>query len=326
MCTGAAALEPPGRPCHGSAMTSPMLYTAVPLDRAHPLRRDPETLAARLASPERIVVPFWRDLSLVATPPAGVMVEGVAAAQVLDLAEQVALLGLMEGRPVIAADISGVAAEADGSGPALGLGGAWLPLRSAGPALPAADAGILAYARGLLLWHRRTRFCGSCGAPTEAREGGHLRVCLDGRCLAQHYPRTDPAVIMCVTDGDKVLLHRQHAWPPGMWSVLAGFVEPGESLEEAVAREVLEETGISVADVAYAGSQPWPFPSSLMIGFTARAIGGVLTVDSHELEDARWFGRAEIRRDFSEDHRDGSGPYLARHGTIARTLLDAWLG
>lgn len=302
-----------------------MLYTAVALDRAHELRRDPQELADLLASPGKIVVPLWRELSLVATPPAGILLHGTAAAQAVDLAGQVALLGLMDRQPVFAADISGVAAEADGSGPELGLGGSWLSLRNAGPALPAKDGGILAYARGLLLWHRRTRFCGSCGAPTEAREGGHSRICLDGSCATPHYPRTDPAVIMCVTDGDKVLLHRQPIWPPGMWSVLAGFVEPGEMLEEAVAREVLEETGIIVADVSYVGSQPWPFPSSLMIGFTARADGGTLVPCPHELEDARWFSRADIHRDFSDDHRDRGQPFLARPGTIARALLDEWL-
>jgi NAD+ diphosphatase len=304
-----------------------MLYTAVALDRAHELRRDPKELAEMQTSAGKIVVPLWRDLSLIGTPPSGIFLHGTTAAQVLDLAEQIALLGLMDGRPVFAADISGVEieAEADGGGPALGLGGSWLSLRNAGPALPAKDGGILAYARGLLLWHRRTRFCGSCGAPTESREGGHSRLCLDTRCATPHYPRTDPAVIMCVTDGDKVLLHRQPIWPPGMWSVLAGFVEPGEMLEEAVAREVLEETGIAVADVRYAGSQPWPFPSSLMIGFTARANGGTLMPCPHELEDARWFSRADIRRDFSDDNRDGGRPFLARPGTIARALLDEWL-
>lgn len=306
-------------------MTS-LLYTAVPLDRAHVLRRTPETLAALLAGPDKKVVPVWRELSLVTESATGLLLGGTAAAEILDLANQVVLLGLKDGHAVFAADISDVLPEADGTAPALGLGGRWASLRTAGPLLPADDGGILAYARGLLGWHRRTRFCGSCGAPTESRESGHLRLCLDGRCGAQHYPRTDPAVIMRVTDGDRVLLHRQPGWPPGMWSVLAGFVEPGETLEEAVAREVFEETGIEVAEVSYAGSQPWPFPSSLMIGFTARATGGTLTPDPHELEDARWFTRADIARDFSETHRDGGdGMFLPRPGTIARALLDAWL-
>lgn len=304
---------------------SPILYTAVPLDRAHALRRDPETLAALLAGSEKLVVPLWHELSLVADH-AGVLLAGTQAAEAIDLAGHTAFLGLAEGRPVFAADLSAVAAEADGAAPALGFPGRWANLRNAGPFLPQGEGGILAYARGLLVWHRHAQFCGRCGAPTEARDGGHMRVCLDSSCAAMSYPRTDPAVIMLVTDGERVLLHRQPAWPAGMWSVLAGFVEPGEALEDAVVREVFEETGIQVADVAYAGSQPWPFPSSLMIGFTARAVGGTLIPDPHELEDARWFTRADIARDFSDDHRDGQGPFLARPGTIARKLLDGWLG
>ncbi|HTH15052.1 MAG TPA: NAD(+) diphosphatase, partial [Magnetospirillum sp.] len=167
----------------------------------------------------------------------------------------------------------------------------------------------------------------SCGAPTEAREGGNMRQCLDARCNAQFYPRTDPAVIMRVTDGDNVLLHRQRAWPQGQWSVLAGFVEPGETLEEAVAREVREETGVEVADVAYEGSQPWPFPSSIMLAFSARADGGTLVPDQHELEDARWFSRDVILRTFDDAHRGkNTGLFLPMHGSISRWLMEAWLG
>jgi NAD+ diphosphatase len=184
----------------------------------------------------------------------------------------------------------------------------------------------LATGRALVNWHRTTTFCGRCGSPTEAREGGHVRVCLDVTCNAQHYPRTDNAVIMQVTDGENILLHRQPSWPAGMWSVLAGFVEPGETLEQAVVRETHEETGIIVDDIRYAGSQPWPFPASLMVGFTARAIGGQLCPDPHELEDARWFSRADIAAHFSDAHRNSNaGPYLARPGSIARQMIDAWL-
>ncbi|HSV30338.1 MAG TPA: NAD(+) diphosphatase [Candidatus Omnitrophota bacterium] len=303
----------------------PLFYSAIPIDRAGHLRRDAQAMTGLLADPRRIVIPYWRELSLVA-PPKGLSFTGVQAAMLLDLADEVAFLGLAaDGAPVLAADISGVAPEADGAGPGLGLGGQWLALRTIVPAMDHGDSGLLAYARGLLGWLRRSRFCGSCGGPTEAREAGHVRACLDPHCGAQQYPRTDPAVIMLVEDGERVLLHRQHAWPAGMWSILAGFVEPGETLEEAVAREVFEETAITVADVRYAGSQPWPFPSSLMVGFTARATGIDLVPCPEELEDARWFSRAEIDRDFSDAHRhDGSGPFLANPGTIARQMLEAW--
>lgn len=304
-------------------MTPTMHYSAAPLDRAAHLRRDDQTMARLLADPRRRVIPLWRDLSLVLSERA-ILAGGTEAAMLLDLADTVVFLGLSGDVPVLAADISAVEADATGR-PGLGLAGTWAPLRAAGPSLAAGDAGLLAYGRGLLEWHRRARFCGQCGAPTESRQGGHVRACLDPHCGAQHYPRTDPAVIMLVEDGDRVLLHRQHGWPAGMWSILAGFVEPGETLEEAVAREVLEETGIRVDRVAYAGCQPWPFPSSLMIGFTARAVGGTLAPCPHELEDARWFSRAELDARFDDRHRqDGGGLFLAHPVTIARRVLEAW--
>ena len=155
------------------------------------------------------------------------------------------------------------------------------------------EAALLAYARGLMYWHRRHRFCGVCGAATDSRGGGHVRRCRNADEPHEHFPRTDPAVIMLVTHDDlegrgpAALLGRQSRWPDGMYSTLAGFVEPGESLEEAVAREVREETGVAVADVRYQASQPWPFPSSLMLGFRARAVTTGIDVDQRELQDAR---------------------------------------
>lgn len=302
----------------------PLLYCAIAIDRAAHLRRDTQALTALMADPGRRVIPYWRDLSLVDGAQA-VLLTGVPAAMVMDLADETAFLGLdASGAPVLAADISGQIPDADGV-PGLGLPGEWVPLRTQAPSMDHHDSGLLAYARALLGWLRRSRFCGSCGAPTEVREGGHARHCLDIHCGAQQYPRTDPAVIMLVEDGERVLLHRQPAWPAGMWSILAGFVETGETLEEAVAREVREETGILIGPPRYAGTQPWPFPSSLMIGFFARATGGILKPCEHELEDARWFTRAELDRDFSDAHRAGcSGLYLANPGTIARKMIEEW--
>lgn len=327
---------------------SDILYGAVPLDRAHTLRRDAEQLAALRRSPDKLVVPTWREMSLVnggsalaelsrhavfldraqAGEAAAVLARGTVAAELLDMAGDTVFLGLDSGgAPVFAADLSASEPDAGGGGPALGLGGAWMGLRAVGALLPAGDAGLLGYARAMMIWHRRNHFCGSCGAPTEAREGGHMRQCLDARCTAQAYPRTDPAVIMRVTDGDTILLHRQHPWPAGQWSVLAGFVEPGETLEEAVAREVREETGIEVADITYAGSQPWPFPGSVMLAYSARAVGGALAPDRHELEDARWFSRATLLEAFDDRHRaEKSGLYLPTSGSISRRLVDMWLG
>jgi len=318
-----------------------ILYSAVPLDRAHHIRRDALGLEAARNSPAKVVVPFWRELSLLAAdaPPsanaiflekgnaAAILGRGTQAAELMDLARQTVFLGLdKSGAPYFAADISGMDGEADGSGPNLGLGGAWQALRGMGGLLPPGEAALLGYARAILIWHRRARFCGSCGAPTEARDGGHVRQCVDPHCGAETYPRTDPAVIMRVTDKDNILLHRQAAWPAGQYSVLAGFVEPGETLEEAVAREVREETGILVADVKYAGSQPWPFPSSAMIAFSARAVGGILAPDPHELEDARWFARDQILAEFDERHRGkGTGLFLPTRGSIAWRLIQDWL-
>lgn len=306
-------------------MTS-LLFTAVALDRAAHLRRDPAVVDALRHGPDRLVAGFWRDLTLLRHGRA-LLAQGNEAARLLDLASHVVFLGLLEKRPVFAVDLAQMAAEADGSPPQWENGASWGELRAVGTSLPPEDAAILATGRALVNWHRTHVYCGRCGGPTESRDGGHVRTCLDQSCGAQHYPRTDNAVIMLVSDGDKVLLHRQPSWPTGMWSILAGFVEPGETFEQAVARETFEETGIIAGDIHYVASQPWPFPASLMVGFTARAMGGRLTVDRHELEDARWFSRADIAAGFSDAHRaDGSGrPYLARPGSIARIMLDAWL-
>lgn len=298
----------------------PIFLTGLALDRAHRQRAGADRLAD---DPGVAVVPLWRDLTLVTgEPPRAVLAHPAAAARLLAQAPDPVFLGLDGGRPLFAADLSSV--EGGEDGPDLGLGGRFVSLRGAGHLLPAGDGAVLAYARAMVLWHRRTRFCGSCGGATRATGGGHLRVC--SGCGLQAYPRTDPAVIMLVEDGPRVLLHRQRAWPAGMWSCLAGFVEPGETLEEAVARETLEETGIVVGGVRYVASQPWPFPASLMMAFTARAAGGTLAPDTAEIEDARWFDRAELAGFDDRNRESGQGPFLARPGTVARRLVDLWLG
>src|SRR3712207_4789566 len=162
-------------------------------------------------------------------------------------------------------------------------------LRTVGPALSSADAGLVVQAQALAEWHRSHRFCPWCGGGLVVSGGGYVLTCES--CARQQFPRTDPAVIMLVTDGERALLGRQASWPPGRFSTLAGFVDPGESLEQAVAREVMEEAGIVVSDVSYFGNQPWPFPASLMVGFFARAVSTTIALDDDELEDARWFTR-----------------------------------
>jgi len=200
-------------------------------------------------------------------------------------------------------------------------GGAFADLRSIGPALARREGALLAYARGLSHWHNRHGFCGVCGAATTTSAGGHVRVCTSEPCKAEHFPRTDPAVIMLVTHGDRCLLPRSTRWPTiPMHSTLAGFVEPGESLEDAVAREVKEEVGVDVVDVRYHSSQPWPFPASIMLGFTAEARDTTITLDDEEIVSANWFDRDFLRR---EHHPDEFR--LPRADSIARRLIQDWV-
>ncbi|MEZ5096738.1 MAG: NAD(+) diphosphatase [Nocardioides sp.] len=211
--------------------------------------------------------------------------------------------------------------------------GEWVGLRALLPALvagpraaaPVAEAPLLFHAVGLAEWRWATRFCPRCGGGLEARSAGHELVC--GVCGKAQFPRTDPAVIMVITagepgaDDERCLLGRQSAWPPGRYSTLAGFCEPGESLEDAVRREVREETGVEVGEVAYFGNQPWPFPGSLMLGFTGRALTTQIRVDGHELEDARWFTRAQMRAGAE------AGTLVLPGGvSISRSLVEHWYG
>lgn len=196
----------------------------------------------------------------------------------------------------------------------------YLGLREMGADLDDLDAGIVVHAVSLANWHATHTHCPRCGAPTIPENGGHTRRCTaDG---SEHYPRTDPAVIMAVVDDDgRLLLGRQKSWPAGRFSTLAGFVEPGESLEAAVRREVFEESGVHVDDVTYLGSQPWPFPASLMLGFTSHALSTEITRHDEELAEARWYSHAEMRTDIE------SGRLLVAPSiSIARKLIEHWYG
>jgi NAD+ diphosphatase len=278
-------------------VTPPNTFTGAALDRAGEHRRDDGWVAAQRADPAARAVLAGRD---------GVQVaDGRLALVPLEQVDgEPLLLGLDERGPVFAAEAAN---------------GGLLGLREAAASLPQAEGGLAAYAAALLGWHRSHRFCANCGRETEIREAGHVRTC--PRCGAEHHPRTDPVVIMLVVRGDEVLLGRQPTWPPGRYSALAGFVEPGESLEEAVAREVREEAKVEVGPPRYVSSQPWPFPASLMLGFVAPWVAGEPEIGDEELEDARWFTRAQV-----QDAVAGRGPLrLPPPLAIARRLVDGWV-
>jgi NAD+ diphosphatase len=300
----------------------PNFYAGAALERLAFYRRDAAWIAARLQEPATRLVPVWRAQNLVAatgTAPSAAWVTIERGRHLLVEVREVAFLGLYDSVPHFAIEVS----HLDDPTPVASLAEAatFTDLRAVGPLLERNEGALLAYARGLMHWHARHRFCGACGHATESMEAGHVRRCTNPACGAQHFPRTDPAVIMLVHDGgDRVVLGRQRQWPPGMHSVLAGFVEPGESLEDAVRREVAEEVAIAVADVRYHSSQPWPFPSSIMLGFTARALSADLRPALDELESARWFTRAELLAS-PEDERFR----MPRRDSIARRLLEDWL-
>src|SRR5918911_1246092 len=249
------------------------------LDRVGERRADVEWVQARLADPAARAVAVGRDGVLVTEgdPPAAALLGAASDGTPT-------LLGMQGDMPLFAVDLAGVEPP-----PGTRIAG----LRESSSSLPASDAALLAYATALLEWQRRSRFCGLCGAPNRLAEAGHLMVCTaEG---TQHHPRTDPVIIVLVTDGsERALLGRQAIWPAKRWSCLAGFVEPGESLEEAVAREVDEEAGVEVSEVSYISSQPWPFPANLMLGFHARWAGGEPHTRDEELEAVRWFDRETV--------------------------------
>jgi NAD+ diphosphatase len=236
------------------------------------------------------------------------------------------LLGLeADGTPLFAIDLEREAARdrpADdgswGGGPE--AGGRELALRAAGSELPRAEGGLAAYAVGLLNWHRRHRFCANCGAATTIVDGGFERIC--PRCDAHHFPRTDPVVIMTVEHAGRLLLGRRSGWPEGRLSVLAGFISPGESAEEAVVREVQEESGIVCRDPRFVTSQPWPFPASLMLGFHAESEGGEPRATDGELDEVRWVPADEV---VSAIRGDAAPFQMPGSVSIAHYLIERWV-
>ncbi|HQT89801.1 MAG TPA: NAD(+) diphosphatase [Acidiphilium sp.] len=293
--------------------TSPLLYTNADLDRAGPYRENPDWIEAARANPATRWIAYWRGQLLIDG-------DASAARAIIDAApppnSPSVFLGLWHDHPVFAADLSHHAE------PLAALArprGQFAELRAIASGLPASEAGLLATARGLLWWQSRHQFCGLCGGACTPERAGHVMRCT--ACRAEHFPRTDPAVIMLVYRDDRLLLGQSHKFPidRNFFSTLAGFVEPGESLEETVRREVFEEVGVRVGDVTYEASQPWPFPASLMLGFRAEARTETITLDTNEMRAARWFTPADIA------NRHALGFNLPPRDSIARRLIESFL-
>ena len=299
-------------------------FAGGPFDRAGHLRRDEAWLAPQLQHPEARFLPL-RQLNVLMRSDSGLSIGWRGPDEMRPFLERDAmtvLLGLKQGVPHFAVDISTHDAE-DAETPFKDAG-KFIDVRSAAMQCEGAEAAVLAQSRSLIDWHARHGFCAVCGQPTEPKEAGYMRQCTDQACNAQHFPRTDPVVIMLVFDGPRILLGRQAHFPPGVYSALAGFVEPGENIEEGVRREIMEEAQIKVGRVRYHSSQPWPFPSSLMIGCFADAESNDIHLDRAELEDARWYSRDELQA-MVENWNDLNAVRMPPPLSIAHQLAHGYL-
>ena len=285
-------------------------FAGNPLDRASERRADAEWIAAQWLEPSATVLPLWNGAPLVEGDPP--RLARVRPPESRD-PERLLFLGVEAGAPVFALDHEGETPP--------DLPGRFAELRGVAPDLPAAETGMAATAKSLFDWRRRHRFCANCGHPSEVREAGWKRVC--PACAAQHFPRTDPVVIMLALQDDRCLLGRAPSWGRGRFSALAGYLEPGETVEEACARELKEEAGLTAVAVSYHSSQPWPWPSQLMIGLLAEVAAGEARPDGVEIEELRWFTRDEARDLLAGRLPDASAPPPL---AIAHQLLRAWAG
>ncbi|HEU0225755.1 MAG TPA: NAD(+) diphosphatase [Steroidobacteraceae bacterium] len=288
----------------------PNVFAGPHVDRLKFAQADGATVARWIAEGSARLVPVWKSrCPLIRGPSPSACLLPVGSGPLAGIGtDDMILLGEYRGLAVFTTEIE---AEAP---PPLDGGAEFADLRLAASLLPHDEAGLVAYARAMISFRHRHRFCGSCGAPTRPERNGRVMTCTSEACRTEFYPRVDPAVIVLVTHGDRVLLGRQPEWPAGRYSTIAGFVEPGESLEDAVRREVLEETGIEAGAMSYQSSQPWPFPRSLMLGFRAEARTTDVKFGDAELEDARWFGRAEL----------ATGSMLPFPQSIAFRLVEEW--
>ena len=296
------------------------IFAGNPFDRADALRRDRQWLEAAVSNPSSRYLAFSKLNVLLAGADAVELV-WLSTAQVaaLDVAPAPIFLGLNDGAAHFAVDISAI------EDPLARLqqpGAEFRDCRMAAMSLPGEQTGIVAQARSQLDWHARHQFCSVCGSPTQAERGGHVRRC--GSCSAEHFPRTDPVAIMLIIDGDRCLLGQPAGRfaGTGLYTALAGFIDQGESIEEAVRREVKEEAGIDVGEVRYHSSQPWPFPSSLMIGCHGRATTTDIVIDDQELADVAWFSKADVAQALAGEHPEMQVPGPI---AIAHHLIRAWV-
>ena len=296
-------------------------FSGNPLDRASDRRGDSAWIADRLADPATRVIALWRGAPLVTEEGGAVRLSrlpvGLAAEAAKRPGEDLLFLGLGRGAAVFALDIEGDADPAEG--PLQGRG-RFQDLRSLATILTAEEAAVAATAKHVFEWQNRHRFCAACGHASAPADAGWKRVCPG--CRAEHFPRTDAVVIMLAVHEDRCLLGRNSAWPENRFSALAGFLEPGETLEEACARELKEEAGLEAISVAYHSSQPWPYPSTLMIGLIAQVSGAQAKPDQTELAEVRWLTREEARDVLAGRHEIHTPPPLA----IAHQLLKSWAG
>ena len=296
-------------------------FAGNPLDRASDKRGDADWLARQLASSESLGFALWNGQPFVEpSKDGGLQIAYLPAKLVGELAgglERLLFMGLWNDTAVFAVDMEGAANPAEG-GPLEGLG-KFEDLRAIALKVPDPDAAILATAKSMFEWRRRHQHCAVCGQPSEVREGGWKRQCPS--CEAEHFPRTDPVVIMLAVHGERCMVGRQERWPKGMFSALAGFLEPGESIEEACARELKEEAGLTAVRVRYHSTQPWPYPNSLMIGLIAEVADDQATPDQTEISEVRWFTRAEARDLIAGKIEGVNAPGRL---AIAAQLIRAW--
>lgn len=293
-------------------------FTSLTLDRAPRRRRDAAWIAKQLEAPTTRFLPVWGSKVIITNEavPRPVWLGPEGASDLLQQAQSVILLGESEEHTYVALGLP----TAGGPPPAsLAQLGTFQPLRTVAALLDGETAALLAYAKAMVHYHHGHRFCATCGSPTASEEGGHLRICTNACCGQQDFPRTDPAIIVLVSSEGRCLLGRQATWSENLYSIIAGFVEPGESLEAAVAREVREETGVRVEQVRYHSSQPWPFPRSLMIGFTAVAETTTIRLRDGELEKARWLSREAIVQELRQGKLQ-----LPSSISISHRLIETW--